>query len=90
MYCGARTEPAICTRCLQAQPAFDRVNIAAWRAQHHALLRDAAFIVAPSQWTAATLARYFPDCPGHADLARLPRWRAGAAPGRAHDDAAAR
>lgn len=63
MYCGARTEPATCTRCLQGQPAFDRVNIAAWRAQHQALLRDAAFIVAPSHWAAATLARYFPDCP---------------------------
>jgi GT2 family glycosyltransferase/glycosyltransferase involved in cell wall biosynthesis len=62
MYCGARTEPAVCTRCLQGQPAFDRVNIAAWRAQHHALLRDAAFVVAPSQWTASTFARYFPDC----------------------------
>jgi O-antigen biosynthesis protein len=63
MYCGARTEPAVCTRCLQSQPAFDRVNISAWRAQHQALLRDAAFIVAPSQWTVDTLARYFPDCP---------------------------
>jgi GT2 family glycosyltransferase/glycosyltransferase involved in cell wall biosynthesis len=63
MYCGARTEVAVCTRCLQDQPAFDQVNIAAWRAQHHALLRDAAFVVAPSQWTAATFARYFPDCP---------------------------
>ena len=63
MYCGARTERATCTRCLQGQPAFNRVNVAAWRAQHHALLRDAAFIVAPSQWTTDTLARYFPDCP---------------------------
>ena len=63
MYCGARTEVAVCTRCLQNQPAFDQVNIAAWRAQHHAMLRDAAFVVTPSQWTAATFAGYFSDCP---------------------------
>jgi GT2 family glycosyltransferase len=81
MYCGARTEPSTCTRCLQGQPAFDRVNIAAWRAQHHALLRDAAFIVAPSQWTATTLARYFPDCPAtlipHGSPEGAPPWVPG-------------
>lgn len=63
MYCGARTDVAECTRCLAAQPAFDRVDIAAWRTQHHALMRAAVSRIAPSQWTADTLARYFPDCP---------------------------
>jgi len=63
MYCGAEVDAAACTRCLQAQPAFDRVDIASWRAQHHALMRAAACRIAPSQWTADTLARYFPDCP---------------------------
>lgn len=63
MYCGAQVDPVECTRCLTAQPAFDRVDIASWRAQHHALMRAAACRIAPSQWTADTLARYFPDCP---------------------------
>ena len=31
MYCGAQTETAVCSRCLAAQPAFDRVDIGAWR-----------------------------------------------------------
>jgi GT2 family glycosyltransferase/glycosyltransferase involved in cell wall biosynthesis len=63
MYCGAQTDTAVCSRCLAAQPAFARVDIGAWRARHHALLQRAAFRIAPSQWTAATLQRYFPDCP---------------------------
>lgn len=63
MYCGAQTDVVACTRCLAAQPAFDRVDIRAWRQRHHALLRRAAFRIAPSQWVADTLVRYFPDCP---------------------------
>lgn len=63
MYCGAQVDAAVCARCLAAQPAFDRVDIASWRAQHHALMRAAACRIAPSQWTADTLQRYFPDCP---------------------------
>ena len=39
------------------------VDIGAWRARHHALAARAAFRIAPSQWTADTLRRYFPDCP---------------------------
>jgi len=62
MYCGAQVDTAVCTRCLAAQPAFDGVDIGAWRTQHHAFLRRAAFLIAPSQWTAQTLVRYFPDC----------------------------
>jgi GT2 family glycosyltransferase/glycosyltransferase involved in cell wall biosynthesis len=63
MYCGAQTETSVCSRCLAAQPAFDNVDIGGWRARHHALLRRAAFRIAPSQWSADTLRRYFPDCP---------------------------
>lgn len=63
MYCGAQVDAADCTRCLAAQPAFDRVDIASWREQHHRLMRAAACRIAPSQWTADTLQRYFPDCP---------------------------
>ena len=63
MYCGAQTDVATCERCLAAQPAFDRADIAVWRARHRALLAGAAFRIAPSRWTGATLASYFPDCP---------------------------
>jgi hypothetical protein len=58
MYCGAQVDAATCTRCLTAQPAFDRVDIVSWREQHHALMRAAAFRIAPSQWTADTLVPY--------------------------------
>jgi glycosyltransferase involved in cell wall biosynthesis len=63
MYCGAETDASVCSRCLAAQPAFDRIDIREWRARHHALLRRAAFRIAPSQWAADTVHRYFPDCP---------------------------
>ena len=52
----------MCRRCLAAQPAFAGVDIEAWRARHRSLLAGAAFRIAPSRWTAATLERYFPEC----------------------------
>lgn len=61
MYCGAQTDPATCTRCLAAQPPFAGIDIVAWRARHRAVLAAAAFLIAPSQWVAQTLARYFPE-----------------------------
>lgn len=61
MYCGAQTDAAVCSHCLAAQPAFAAVDIVSWRARHRDLLARAAFLVAPSQWVARTLARYFPD-----------------------------
>ena len=61
-YCGAQTDPSICARCLKAQPLFADVDIVRWRERHHALLARAAFRIAPSQWVAATMHRYFPDC----------------------------
>jgi GT2 family glycosyltransferase/glycosyltransferase involved in cell wall biosynthesis len=63
MYCGAQTSAATCAQCLQQQGGYEPIRIADWRARHHALLRNASFRIAPSQWTAATLTRYFPDCP---------------------------
>lgn len=63
MYCGAPTDPAVCARCLAAQPAFAGVDIVAWRDRHRELLRKAAFRIAPSHWAAHTLTRYFPDGP---------------------------
>jgi len=59
-YCGAVTDRATCSACLAAQSEFATVDIAAWRARHGALLERAAFVIAPSQWAADTLRRYFP------------------------------
>jgi len=60
-YCGAVTERAACQGCLAAQADFSAVDIGAWRAKHQALLQRAAFVIAPSQWAADTLRRYFPE-----------------------------
>ncbi len=62
-FCGAQTDPAVCGRCLAAQPSFVDVDIVDWRLRHHALLARAAFRIAPSHWVAAMLQRYFADCP---------------------------
>jgi len=60
-YCGAVTDLATCSNCLAAQPALAKVAIGSWRERHQALLARAAFVIAPSQWAASTLRRYFPD-----------------------------
>ena len=61
MYCGAETDAAACGRCLAAQPAFAGMDIVAWRARHRDVLARSAFLIAPSQWAARALARYFPE-----------------------------
>ena len=58
-YCGGETRVAVCQRCLDAQPPFAGVDIAKWRERHGHLVADASFIVAPSQWAASMLQRYF-------------------------------
>ena len=60
-YCGGVTDLVTCSSCLAAQPAFADIDIGQWRASHGALLAGAAFVIAPSQWAAATLRRYFPE-----------------------------
>lgn len=60
MYCGAETDPAVCAGCLASQPSFAGIDIGDWRARHRPLYEGAAFLIAPSRWAAATLARYFP------------------------------
>jgi glycosyltransferase involved in cell wall biosynthesis len=60
-YCHAVTDAARCGACLAAQPGFAGVDIVAWRAGHRALLARAAFVIAPSQWAATMLRRYFPE-----------------------------
>jgi GT2 family glycosyltransferase/glycosyltransferase involved in cell wall biosynthesis len=61
-YCGAVTDPVVCNACLASQPAFADIDIVPWRERRAALLAGAAFVIAPSQWAAATLRRYFPTC----------------------------
>jgi GT2 family glycosyltransferase/glycosyltransferase involved in cell wall biosynthesis len=63
MYCGGVTDAAVCARCLRAQPMFPGVDIVNWRERHRNLLRRAAFRIAPSQWAADMLERYFPGSP---------------------------
>jgi GT2 family glycosyltransferase/glycosyltransferase involved in cell wall biosynthesis len=60
-YCHAVTDSAACGACLGAQSQFAGVDITAWRAGHRALLARAAFVIAPSQWAATMLRRYFPE-----------------------------
>jgi GT2 family glycosyltransferase/glycosyltransferase involved in cell wall biosynthesis len=60
-YCGAVTDPAVCSACLAAQPEFAAIDIEAWRAKHRTLLARAAFVIAPSAWAASILRRYFPE-----------------------------
>ena len=60
-YCGAVTDAEACGRCLAAQREFAGVDIVTWRAQHGELVQRAAFVIAPSQWAADTLRRYFPE-----------------------------
>jgi GT2 family glycosyltransferase/glycosyltransferase involved in cell wall biosynthesis len=59
-YCGGVTDARTCQACVDAQPAFADVDIATWRARHGALVQRAAFVIAPSQWAATMLGRYFP------------------------------
>ncbi len=61
-YCNGVTDAALCARCLDAQPAFAGIDIARWRSEHATLVDAAAFMIAPSQWAAGMLARYFPRC----------------------------
>jgi glycosyltransferase involved in cell wall biosynthesis len=60
-YCHAVTDAATCGACLSAQREFTGIDIAAWRSGHRALLARAAFVIAPSQWAATMLRRYFPE-----------------------------
>jgi len=60
MFCGAITDAAVCTRCLETQPDYATVDIENWRERHRQLLEHAAFVIAPSRWAAHILERYFP------------------------------
>ncbi len=58
-YCGGQTDARQCSACLAAQPEFAGIAIESWRSRHARLLARAAFVIAPSQWAAAQLQRYF-------------------------------
>ena len=60
-FCGGVTDVAACTRCLDAQPSFAGTDVGDWRRRHALLIERAAFVIAPSEWVAQTLIRYFPD-----------------------------
>ena len=60
LYCGGETDIAACRRCLAAQAAYAGIDIVAWRATHRNILAGAAFVLAPSQWAADLVGRYFP------------------------------
>ncbi len=62
LYCGAETDAAACTRCLNCAAAASRASTSSRGARDTAgCLAGSAFVVAPSRWAAATLARYFPE-----------------------------
>ena len=58
-YCGGVTDPRTCQACVQAQPAYADVDIVSWRERHAALVSRAAFVIAPSEWAASMMRRYF-------------------------------
>ena len=60
-YCYAITDANACQACLAAQREFADVDIVAWRERHRTLLARSAFLIAPSQWAATMLRRYFPE-----------------------------
>ncbi len=60
-YCGAVTDTTACQACLGAQQEFAGIDIVAWRRGHRTLLARASFVIAPSQWAATMLRRYFPE-----------------------------
>ncbi|MEP6942305.1 MAG: glycosyltransferase [Betaproteobacteria bacterium] len=90
VYCGGVTDPAVCARCLGAQAEFAGVDIVAWRDSHGSLLEGASFVIAPSQWAANMLHRYFPRCPvdviEHASTGGMTRPDAVAQPQPMPDD----
>jgi GT2 family glycosyltransferase/glycosyltransferase involved in cell wall biosynthesis len=61
-FCGAVTESDVCGACLSGQPDFAAIDIDGWRRRHRMLLERAAFVIAPSNWAADILRRYFPQC----------------------------
>jgi GT2 family glycosyltransferase/glycosyltransferase involved in cell wall biosynthesis len=68
VYCGGITESTACNRCLADFPAWQHVDIDAWREAHGRLLASAAFLIAPSRWAAGMLERYFEQVRGRVEV----------------------
>lgn len=62
-YCGGVTDAVACQACVQAQPAFRGIDVDGWRHRHASLVARAAFVIAPTRWTASMFGRYFGDRP---------------------------
>ena len=60
-FCGGKTDAAVCSQCLRAQPPFAHHDIVEWRRAHRDLVAGASFVIAPSRWAADMFARYFGD-----------------------------
>ncbi|MBK6395605.1 MAG: glycosyltransferase, partial [Betaproteobacteria bacterium] len=56
-----KTDPATCSACLAAQPSIAGVGIVAWREARRPFVERASFLIAPSRWSADTLARFYPS-----------------------------
>ena len=80
-FCGGVTDVAVCQACVNAQPVLGEVDVGSWRERHASLVARAAFVIAPSQWAASMLKRYFP----REDVAVIPHgtsaWPDRRAPG---------
>jgi glycosyltransferase involved in cell wall biosynthesis len=61
-YCHGVTDEAKCNACLAAQREFASIDVGVWRRRHRALVEGAAFVIAPSRWSAEMFERYFPGC----------------------------
>ncbi|MDD2926452.1 glycosyltransferase, partial [Rhodoferax sp.] len=59
-YCGEKGLEQ-CHQCLKRQPAPEGASIESWRERHSQLLRDARFVIAPSQDTALRLKHFEPS-----------------------------
>jgi glycosyltransferase involved in cell wall biosynthesis len=59
-YCG-EPDTAGCNACIAKRPAQWPLDIGAWRALFHDVLRRAERVIAPSADIGARIARYFPD-----------------------------
>ena len=59
-YCG-EPDAAGCGACIAKRPAQWGLDIGAWRALFHGLLRGAGRVIAPSSDIATRMQRYFPD-----------------------------
>jgi len=66
VYCGGVTDVQTCRTCLRAQPEFSSIDIAALRQRHALLLTRAAFVAAPSSFSADMVRRYYPGT--HVDV----------------------